>query len=160
MNTQLSFTKMDEADAGEILAWRYQAPYDFYNANEVNLTADIATLLEPKNYYFAVRDAKDSLLCYYCFANDARVVGGDYDDNAVDIGGGAKPELTGTGFGANFIKMAMTIAQQLFQARKVRATVAAFNTRALKMCEKAAFVRTQQFTRDDGVEFVVLVKEF
>ena len=159
MTPELSFTKMDEADAREILLWRYEAPYDFCNPEVDNIEADIATLIEPTNNYYAIRDRENSLIGYYCFGNDARVKGGNYDQNAVDIGCSAKPELLGTGFGGAFISVATDLAQRLLMAQKVRATVANFNARAIRMCEKDGFIKTQEFTRDDGVKFVVLTKE-
>jgi RimJ/RimL family protein N-acetyltransferase len=65
----------------------------------------------------------------------------------------------GTGIGEMFIRVAIDFGKMFFNPERYRATIAAFNTRALHLCEKAGFVWSQQFTRDDGTEFVVLVKE-
>jgi RimJ/RimL family protein N-acetyltransferase len=61
--------------------------------------------------------------------------------------------------GEMFVRVAMDFGKMFFNPEKYRATVAAFNTRALRMCEKAGFVWAEKFTREDGVEFVVLIKD-
>lgn len=149
---------MTEPDAREILSWRYQAPYDFYDPDEADFERDLTTMLEPTNLYLAVSDEADVLIGYYCYGREAQVAGGDYSEEIWDIGGSARPDLVGTGIGRSFIGMALNFAQAFFRAEKVRATVAAFNTRALKACDSAGFVRTQEFKRDDGVDFIVLTK--
>lgn len=159
MNPKFTFSKMTEPDARDILLWRYEEPYDFYNADGGDLENDIQSLIEPTNLYLAVRNHRDDLVAYYCFSAEAQVEGGDYSENALDIGGGARPDMLGTGFGTMFIRVAMDFGEMFFHPEKFRATIATFNTRALRMCEKVGFVRTQQFSRDDGTEFVVLVKE-
>jgi RimJ/RimL family protein N-acetyltransferase len=40
-----------------------------------------------------------------------------------------------------------------------RATIAAFNRRSQRMFEKAGFQYVQNFMRDAGIPFVVMVKE-
>ena len=159
VNTKFTFSKMTEPDALAILEWRYEAPYDFYDPKGDELAKDLQTLVEPTNLYLAVRDREGELIGYYCFGGEAQVPGGDYAEDALDIGGSTRPDLLGTGMGRMFVRVATDFGDMFFHPKKFRATIAAFNTRALHMCEKAGFVWTQQFTRDDGTEFVVLVKE-
>ena len=150
---------MTEPDALEILEWRYEAPYDFYDQAEAALNKDVETLIEPTNLYLAVRDGEGELIGYYCFGGEAQVPGGDYSEDALDIGGASRPDLLGTGMGEMFVRVAVDFGKMFFNPEKYRATIAAFNTRALHICEKAGFEWTQQFTREDGTEFVVVVKE-
>jgi len=159
MNTKFTFSKMTEPDALDILEWRYEAPYDFYDPQGAELCKDLQTLVEPTNLYLAVRGREGDLIGYYCFGEEAQVSGGDYSENALDIAGSSRPDLLGTGLGMMFIRVATDFGEMFFHPDRFRATIAAFNTRALHMCEKAGFVWTQQFTRDDGTAFVVLVKE-
>jgi RimJ/RimL family protein N-acetyltransferase len=158
MNPKFTLSKMTEEDARSILSWRYDAPYDFYDAKDGDLEKDVETLVEPTNFYVGVRDRDDDLVAYYCFGGRAQVPGGDYTENAVDIGGGARPDMLGTGFGEMFVRVAMDFGQILFSAEKYRATIAGFNTRALRMCEKAGFIRSNEFIGQDGTEFVVLIR--
>jgi RimJ/RimL family protein N-acetyltransferase len=150
---------MTEPDAREILTWRYDEPYDFYNPADEESGKDVDTLIEPTNLYLAVRNGEGDLIGYYCFGGEAQVPGGDYTESALDIGGGSRPDLLGTGMGEMFVRVAMDFGKMFFNPEKYRATIAAFNTRALHMCEKAGFAWTQQFMRADGTEFVVLVKD-
>jgi len=159
MNPKFTFSKMTEPDAREILTWRYDEPYDFYDPTDIDVDKDIEAMVEPTNLYLAVRDGDGQLIGYYCFGGEAQVSGGDYSENALDIGGGSRPDRLGTGSGEMFVRVAMDFGKMFFNPEKFRATVAAFNTRALRMCEKAGFVWSQRFTRADGTEFVVLVRE-
>lgn len=149
---------MTEPDARDILSWRYDEPYDFYNPSDADLEKDVQDLIEPTNFYLAVRDGEDALVAYYCFGDEARVSGGDYADDALDISGGSRPDLLGTGMGEMFVRVAMDFGKMFFNPQKFRATLPAFNTRALRMCEKAGFESIGNFTRADGVDFVVLTK--
>jgi hypothetical protein len=47
---------MDGVSAREILAWRYQPPYDIYNANPDETDAFVQALLDPANAYHAITD--------------------------------------------------------------------------------------------------------
>jgi ribosomal-protein-alanine N-acetyltransferase len=160
MNPKYSFSKMTEPDAREVLAWRYEAPYDFYDAKDEELETDVQVLLSPMNNYMSVRDVDGALVGFYCFGSDAQVPGGEYEDEALDIGCSARPDLLGSGLGASFIAMAIDLLWLFFPGQKtVRTTVAAFNDRAMHVCESAGFVKTQDFTHENGVEFTVWVKE-
>jgi RimJ/RimL family protein N-acetyltransferase len=150
---------MSEADALEILAWHYDAPYDFYDPSGDEMRKDIAALVEPTNFYLAVRDGNEELIGYYCFGEEAQVIGGDYSENALDIFGTSRPDILGTGIGEMFVRVATDFGQMFFTPDKLRATIAAFNTRALRMCEKAGFTETSSFTREDGTKFVILIKD-
>ena len=88
MNLTYSFGKMTEPQAREILSWRYEAPYDFYDPDEADFEDDLADMLEPANLYLAVSDENDALIGYYCFGREAQVAGGDYSEEVWDVGTG------------------------------------------------------------------------
>ena len=92
---------------------------------------------------------------FYCIGREAQIEGGDYSENAVDIGGGLRPEMTGSGFGGTFIRSG-SISLRLVGPNTIRATVA-FNLRVLKMCENAGFESVQRFRGPKDTEFVVLM---
>lgn len=84
-----SFEQMNDEQAQEIAAWRYEPPYDFYDMP--GDPEDLKKLLDPerrRNYYAAVSDGGE-LTGVFCFGSEAQVPGGDYaDDSAIDMAQG------------------------------------------------------------------------
>ncbi len=116
-------------------------------------------MLRPDYHYYSVWNEADELIAFRCFGSDARVPGGDYRQEALDMGGGLRPDLTGQGLGAGVITAAFTFAQQKFAPKAFRATVAAFNQRALKVCQKVGYMETQWFVQPKtGREFIILLR--
>jgi ribosomal-protein-alanine N-acetyltransferase len=154
----LSFQVMDEASARKTLTWRYEPPYDFYNPNPEKAKETIQWFLDLRNAYYAITGEAGELVGYCCFGADARVSGGDYSTDALDIGLGMRPDLTGQGRGGDFFATVVAFARRTFGPQALRVTVAAFNRRAIRVYEKAGFERVQVFQRSsDRVEFVILM---
>jgi ribosomal-protein-alanine N-acetyltransferase len=153
-----TFRPMDEAGAREILTWHYEPPYDIYNADPEEVEPFVRSLLDPANAYHTITNEGGELVGYCCFGADARVPGGDYGADALDVGLGMRPDLTGQGRGHDFFAAIVDFAQCAFEPRALRVTVAAFNQRAIRVYKKAEFERVQEFQRSgDGVEFVILM---
>jgi RimJ/RimL family protein N-acetyltransferase len=152
---QWQFQPMNARHARSIAAWRYEPPYDFYNPGE-----DIGDLLRPEYQYYAVTAGDGELAGYCCFGADARVPGGDYaDDVPLDVGVGLRPDLTGKGLGEAFLGAVLDFGERTFAPAAFRTTVAAFNQRSRRLCERAGFRPVQRFVcAGDGVEFEVLVR--
>jgi ribosomal-protein-alanine N-acetyltransferase len=156
----LKFEPMTESCARAILSWRYEPPYHFYNQDPAQLDNLIRnSFLNSAYHYFAVLDDKDSLIAFRCFGEDARVPGGDYSSDALDMGEGLRPDLTGHGLGPRVIRAAMDFARVEFSPRAFRATVAEFNLRAQRACEKVGYVLARRFfATHSGVPFVILIR--
>lgn len=153
----LILTEMDEKNARAVLGWRYDEPYSFYNPKTADLEKDLQTLTGLDNFYYAMTDETGGLVAYFCFGREAQVAGGDYAADALDIGCGVHPELTGRGFGSNIINAGINFALNKFAPSAFRATVAAFNRRALNLCKRAGFSPVKTFERaEDGREFIIL----
>jgi [ribosomal protein S18]-alanine N-acetyltransferase len=159
-STSFKFEPMTEVCARTALNWRYEPPYDFYNHDTTQLDALIRnSFLNPAYHYFSVFDEKDTLIAFRCFGEDARVPGGDYSIEALDMGGGLRPDLTGHGLGPRIMRAAMDFARAEFSPRAFRATVAEFNLRAGRACEKVGYVLVQSFVAThSGVPFVILIR--
>ena len=148
---------LDPPSALAILAWRYERPYDLYDGSPEDPAA-LAALLDPANRYHAAF-AEGALAGFCCFGPDARVPGGGYDDDDVDVGAGLRPDLTGRGSGAAFLRDVVALGERLAGGARLRATVAAFNRRAQRACARVGFAEVARFRRPgDGAEFAILLR--
>lgn len=154
------FEPMTEACARAALSWRYEPPYDFYNHDPAQVDVLIhKSYLNPAYHYFSVFNEQDSLIAFRCFGEDARVPGGDYSADALDMGGGLRPDLIGHGLGPQVMQAAMDFARAEFSPKAFRATVAEFNLRAQRACEKVGYMPVQRFTAThSGVPFVIFIR--
>lgn len=105
-----AFRPMDESSARAILSWRYEPPYDFYNNNldeEANL---LLHLLNLHNAFYSIVDENSDLVAFCSFGQDGQVAGGDYRPQALDIGMGIRPNLTGRGKGVEYANAILEFA--------------------------------------------------
>ena len=155
-----TFRTMDEASARKIVSWRYDPPYEMYNCDPNAIEETVQGFLNPHYHYYSVWDEAEELIGYRCFGEDGRIPGGDYRSAALDMGGGLRPDLTGQGRGAHFMEAAFAFARRHFAPVAFRATVAAFNTRALRVCEQVGYRQVQTFvSARTGQLFVVLMRD-
>lgn len=139
--------------AEQVAYWQYPEPYERYGG-----TGDVSFLVDPANGYYAVLE-DDELVAFRCFGPDAQVPGGDYSADALDTGGGLRPDLTGRGLGRSVITAGLAFGRSRFAPAAFRLTVAGFNTRALSTVQALGFVEHQRFASTaDGDEYVVLVR--
>jgi ribosomal-protein-alanine N-acetyltransferase len=145
---------MTAAYAGQIVTWRYPAPYDCYDMT----SADPAFLNSPASGYFALVDDA-GLLGFRSFGADGQVPGGDYDDSALDTGGGLRPDLTGVGLGRQAIATGLDFGRQQFRPQAFRVTVATFNIRAQRVITSLGFRNIGSFRAlADGRSYELLTR--
>jgi len=142
--------------AADIITWRYPAPYDCYDVGDVSP----GFLLDPGNEFFALVSAPDELIGFRSFGADGRVPGGEYDDSALDTGGGLRPSLTGQGLGRQAIQTGLEFGRRRFAPPAFRVTVASFNVRALRVVTSLGFRPVSSFaaTTDDR-HFEILIRD-
>ena len=152
---------MTEEAARAILAWRYEDIYTFYNAHLQDLHDGLQEMLNGS--YYAATDEQSALIGYFCFGVHAQVPGGHlyglYADDALDIGLGMKPDLTGRGLGREFLTAGLDFARQRFAPATFRLSVAAFNQRAIRLYEKVGFQAVTTFvspTRNGDASFLLM----
>src|SRR6266700_8383704 len=102
------------------------------------IAAELAINADPANGFFALTDG-GRLIGFRSFGADGQVPGGQYDDSALDTGGGLRPELTGRGLGRPVIAAGLEFGRQRFAPDAFRVTVASFNTRALRVVTSLGF---------------------
>jgi RimJ/RimL family protein N-acetyltransferase len=122
-------------------SWRYEPPYDFYDG-------DVEPVLNPERFYEAL-DEDDSLVGFYYFEEKG---------DALEIGLGLRPELTGRGLGLEFFRAGVEFGRERYRATRIILAVAAFNERAVKVYERGGFHITgrhmRHFERWGAVEFI------
>ncbi|MEO7002237.1 MAG: GNAT family protein [Ktedonobacterales bacterium] len=153
-----TFHLMTEADAHTMLTWRYPEPYAIYSSAADAPRESAATwlreFLDRRSPYYAVREegaAPDSeSVGFVCFGSSAEV-GGELNpdmppephifraDGAIAIGLGMRPDLTGKGQGAAFLRAALAFGRATYHPRLFRLFVFEWNARAIKVYERAGF---------------------
>jgi RimJ/RimL family protein N-acetyltransferase len=138
----------------EICTWRYIPPYDCYDMTG----ADPDWLVQPESGFHALM-AGDQLIGFRSFGPDGQVPGWDYDDQALDTGGGLRPQLVGQGLGRYAISAGLAFGRAQITPPAFRVTVASFNARALRTVEALGFQRVGRFdAARDRRSFVVLTR--
>ena len=154
----LNFTPMDETSALEIINWRYEAPYDIYNLTDSKNALRYA--LNPENCFYTLKDGAGVVVGFCSFGLDGQVPGGDYTVDALDIGMGIRPDLTGHGHGQRFVSQVLNFARSEFNPDRFRVTIAAFNQRAQRVWSKVGFHLIGRFTHEaSGREFIVFIRD-
>ena len=153
--SSLRIAPLTRAHAEDLATWRYDPPYDVYDMTG----AAPDDLLDPELGFHAVL-AGDRLVGFRSFGPDGRVPGWDYDDSALDTGGGLRPSLTGQGLGRAAIAAGLAYGRDRFAPAAFRVTVASFNARARRTVESLGFEVVGSFAaRRDGRPFDVLVRD-
>ncbi len=132
--------QMDDAEACEISGWRYDPPYDFYDATAD--PDDLAELLDPErreDLYFSVLDDENRLVGLFQF---------EKTDETVDVGLGLRPDLTDEGLGAKFVLSGLAFARERFSPRRFTLSVATSNDRAISVYERAGFRRGEVYLHE------------
>jgi [ribosomal protein S18]-alanine N-acetyltransferase len=154
---KLNLQLLSRTRAQEIVRWRYESPYDFYNIPPERAEQAVKNLLEPSNHCFEILDAINIFLGYCSFGPDGQVPGGDYNEPALDVGMGIDPARTGQGNGRAIAKAVLEFAQVRFPPARFRVTIAVFNHRAIRVWQSLGFEMVGTFSSERlDAEFVIL----
>lgn len=153
-------SKMDKLSANQISNWQYTGIYALYSFDGSEDSKDELM----NGDYYTVYDQVDNLVAYLCYSDSAQVPTakalGLYQEVYLDIGIGLSPDLCGKGLGKDILTEGIIFAQEKFNPLSIRLTVAAFNTRAIKLYQGLGFVKVSTFARiNEGVrtDFDVMV---
>jgi [ribosomal protein S18]-alanine N-acetyltransferase len=139
VNVAIAAATPEDIDAFD--AYRYDAPYDFYDGEE--------DPVQNPERFFSARDEQGELIGFYYFERKG---------DALEIGLGLRPALTGRGLGLGFLRAGIAFGRTHFGAERIILNVADFNARAIKVYERAGFRRTgdhlRKFPRWGPVRFV------
>jgi RimJ/RimL family protein N-acetyltransferase len=125
----------------ERATWRYTPPFDFYNDDGI----------PPNNPER-----------FYCVSTDEQAIAGFFyfeeRGDAIFYGLGLRPDLTGKGIGAEFVRAGVDFARARFGRKRIVLDVAEFNERAIHAYERAGFRRVgthvRYFERRGDMTFV------
>lgn len=155
-----------EADVREVYPWEYEPPYHIYNmfsdfSSEDEVDEAVAYFLNREYAFHTIFVQESGELVGICsFGLDGQVPGGDYSEDALDIGMGVKPEFTGRGLGIAFVRTVTAFAEETFQPPMLRVTIAEFNVRAQKVWQKAGFVEAGRFEAKNGKRpFIIYTRQ-
>ena len=154
---KFTLKEIDKETALEILAWRYEEPYDFYN-NEVSKES-LGELIGG-SYRAVYEDGR--LFGFFCAGTAAQVprgmLAGAYPDGFIDIGLGMVPDGTGQGNGQRFFAYAVSAVQNQHPGLRLRLTVAEFNKRAIRLYCKSGFREAARFCTDFA-DFITMERD-
>lgn len=159
-NGRFTFRPIDRSSARQIATWQYPPPYHLYNCDPTEVEEAVREMLRPRHHYHTVWDGQEGFIGRCGFGAGARIHGGDYRAAALDVGVGLRPDLTGQGLGVAFLTAVLAFAQDRFAPVAFRATVAASNQRALRVCARVGYRPVQQFENPHTEElFIILLRE-
>lgn len=140
-STGYTFAPMTESVARDILGWRYEAPYTFYNANAATIDDDLDELMGGS--YWSAHNSDGRLVGFFTAGPSGQVPGGHiqgvYTDDALDVGLGLRPDLAGQGAGLQFVLAGLAFLRHEREPTAFRLAVAVENVRAIKVYERAGF---------------------
>jgi ribosomal-protein-alanine N-acetyltransferase len=153
-----TFHPFDQPAARAVVAWSYPPPYEVYNEEAERVEEIVREMLKPDYHYYRMAEGRDPLVAYCCFGLDARVAGGDYALEALDLGLMVRPDLIGHGRGGQFAMAVLKFARFTFPQKAWRVTIAEFNQRAQRVWQKLGFRRMQTFARrGDSLSFGIWI---
>lgn len=160
---KLKFRPIQKADGEAILTWRYDPPYDIYNIGYEGFSneEELNYFLDPQFAFHAIDDMESGELVGFCsFGLDGQVPGGDYEEPALDIGLGVRPDLTGKGLGSGIVTAVISFAQQTYAPARIRVTIADFNTRAKRVWKKNGLRPFKLFySENSGMPFTIFTRK-
>ena len=147
--------EMTESFAKEISGWTYPAPYEIYSLKPTD--EEIEQLMN--GLHVAVVEGEE-LIGFVAFGWSAQVVCDEseemYEDESyTDIAFGLRPDLCDRGRGLSLVKCGIDFVKDIFSEDGVRLTVRSDNLRAIKVYERAGFVKSSAF-RMGKYEFVAM----
>ncbi len=147
-----------EEEVRAFVSWRYDAPFDAYDITG-DTEDEVEHFLSP-DVQCHVLVEHGALVAYCTFGDDAQVPGGVYHDDALDMGIGVDPRLTGQGLGGRYVAAVVDLARSELGARRLRVTIAEPNQRARRAAASIGFHETARFRSPKEVlgtrDFVVM----
>ncbi|SDD63666.1 ribosomal-protein-alanine N-acetyltransferase [Terribacillus halophilus] len=138
--TMYKIVSMTQSQAELIVNhWKYKGIYAFYNMDQDK--EDMVEFLNPKarvGKVFAVKKAEE--LVGFCEIAS--------NHGEAEIGFGMRPDLTGKGYGQEFVAFLVDYIISVYEAKRIYLSVAVFNKRAITVYERIGFRCTESFKQE------------
>ncbi len=151
---KLEFRIPVKSDIEDILTWKYDGIYSFY---------DNSIQKEKIEWIESFIDSDDNFSIY----NEQNELVGNcsfyYIEEFFCLGVQMKPELTGKGFGTEFVRAIINFGKKKYNLSYIDLTVAKFNKRAIKVYEKVGFKIIEEIVntiRGNDYDFLIMRLEF
>lgn len=127
---KFEFRRATKEDIEDILTWQYDGVYSFYNNSIQKEKIERIKGFINSDDDFSVYNEQNELVgnCSFYYIEDAFCVG-------VQM----RPDLTGKGFGTDFVNSILKFGKEKYNLSYIDLTVAKFNTRAIKVYERLGF---------------------
>ena len=145
---EYNYKKMNKKYAEEIAyKWKYKGVYSFYDITSDE--DDLKEFLDPNEWEnsFVVLNQSEQLIGFYSYY---------FKKDIMWIGFGLKPELTGKGYGADFVKSGIDFGLKNYDYDQdyLMLAVAKFNQRAVKVYQKLGFKILEEYLqKTNGGEY-------
>jgi [ribosomal protein S18]-alanine N-acetyltransferase len=144
---------LTEADALEVIGWRYDGPYAAYDPPP----GALQSLTDPSNRFFAVDGDTCRLVGFCCLGAHAKIPGCGCDTDepgVIDVGVGLRPDMTGRGLGRAFVAAIVHFAAERFTPTRLRAAIVESNRRSIRVFEASGFDLARRFSPGDSSDAV------
>lgn len=151
---KLEFRAPIKSDIEDILTWKYDGIYSFY---------DNSIQKEKIEWIESFIDSDDNFSIY----NEHNELVGNcsfyYIEEFFCLGVQMRPELTGKGFGTEFVRAIINFGKKKYNLSYIDLTVAKFNKRAIRVYEKVGFKFVEEIVntiRGNDYDFLIMRLEF
>ena len=146
------FERASKKDVQEMLNWKYDSIYSFYNNDKTPEKSEMINNLESNESAFVIRNNGGELVanCSFNYEND---------EETYVFGIQVRPDLTGKGLGRSIVEQSLKFGKSKFQFESIDLLVVDFNKRAIKLYTNLVFTKIEEFDTNcngENVHFLVM----
>lgn len=150
----IEFRIPTESDAKDIVTWKYEGIYSFYDNDKTDAKKQWASNIHNEKNTFAMYNMNNELIGNCSF---------DFDEDKIMLGVQMRPNLTGKGMGTEIVKRILDFGKEKYKFNEIELFVAKFNKRAIRIYEKLGFKTIDEFiwnVNEEEKEFIAMRKNY
>lgn len=152
----IKFRKPVKSDSKEIITWKYEGVYSFYNNDKTEAKKQGIENMYKEDSSYIMCNNKDEILGHCSFDFDE-------DDREYFLGVQMRPDLVGKGNGKKYLDSILQFGRNKYKFSTIMLLVTSFNKRAHKLYLNLGFEEVERFEtvcNDEEVEFIVMKKNY